>query len=80
MNAEVVHLIKFCTMNACGGVEVLVHTFLSLGGGDWPSSSPCHLTPQEIAPILLLLGYAVARLVEVLYYKLEGHRFNSQWV
>jgi hypothetical protein len=32
-----------------------------------------------IADILLLMGYAVVQLVEVLRYKPEGRGFNSQW-
>jgi hypothetical protein len=29
--------------------------------------------------IIYCLGHAVAQLVEVLYFMLEGHRFDSRW-
>jgi hypothetical protein len=38
-------------MKACGGVDVLIHIFLSsaLVGGEWSASRPCRFTPGEKA-------------------------------
>jgi hypothetical protein len=44
-------LTKHHTMKAYGGMEVLLHEFLTsaLDGGEWLTSRPGHFTPRERA-------------------------------
>jgi hypothetical protein len=39
-------------MKAYGGVDVLIHIFLTsaISGGEWSASRPCRFTPEEKSP------------------------------
>jgi len=46
-------LIKHHAIKICGGVEVELHTFLTLvlDTGEWSFACPSHFTPEQRTPV-----------------------------